>query len=76
MVVLRRVKFSRPEKPCLAVLPSSLQHVNVEKVFELGWDILQESENAVVRVLVAEGVEDEAFFGYEGVSVSGNPVSS
>jgi hypothetical protein len=75
LVVLRRVKFFRPEKPCFAVFPSSLQHVNVEKLFEFGWDILQESENAVVRVLVAEGVEDEAFFGYEGVSVSGNPVS-
>jgi len=48
----------------------------VEKLLELGWNILEESENSVVWVLVAEGVEDEAFFGYEGVSVSGNPVSS
>jgi hypothetical protein len=48
----------------------------VEKLLELSWNILEESENAVIWVLVAEGVEDEAFSGYEGVSVSGNPVSS
>jgi hypothetical protein len=47
----------------------------VEKLLELGWNILQESENSVGWVLVAEGVEDEAFFGYEGVSISWNPVS-
>jgi hypothetical protein len=40
----------------------------------LGWDVLQERENSVVWVLVPEGVEDEALFGYECVSVSGNPV--
>jgi hypothetical protein len=45
----------------------------VEKLFELGWDVLEECENSVCWVLVSEGVEDEAFFGYEGVSVSGNP---
>jgi hypothetical protein len=75
LVVLCCVKFFCPEKPCFAVLPSSLQHVDVEKLFELGWDILQERENSVVRVLVSESVEDETFFGYEGVSVSGNPIS-
>jgi len=48
----------------------------VEEVFEVGWDVLEESENAVGWVLVAEGVEYEAVFGYEGVSVSGHPVSS
>jgi hypothetical protein len=47
----------------------------MEKRLELGWDVLQEREDSVVRVLVSEGVEDEAFFGYEGVSVSWNPIS-
>jgi hypothetical protein len=46
----------------------------VEERFELGWDVLEERENAVLRVLVAEGVEDEAFLGYEGVSVCRNPI--
>jgi hypothetical protein len=48
----------------------------VEKLLELSWNILEESENSVAWMLVAEGVEDEAFFSYEGVSVSWNPVSS
>jgi hypothetical protein len=47
----------------------------MEKRLELGWDVLQERENSVVRVLVSESVEDETFFGYEGVSVSWNPIS-
>jgi hypothetical protein len=46
----------------------------VEKLFEFGWDVLEERENAVLRVLVAEGVEDEAFPGYERVSVCWNPI--
>jgi hypothetical protein len=75
-VILRSVKFFCPEKFGFAVFPCALQHFNVEKLLELSWNILEECENAVVWVLVAEGVEDEAFFGYEGVSVSGNPVSS
>jgi hypothetical protein len=70
------VKFFCPEKACFAVFPSAFQHVNVEKLFEFSWDILQESDNSVGWVFIAEGVEDEAFFGYEGVSVSWNPVSS
>jgi len=76
LVILCCVKFFCPEKPCFAVLPSPLQHVDIEKCLELGWDVLQESENSVVRVLVAEGVEYEAVFGYESVAISWNPVSS
>jgi hypothetical protein len=75
-VVLCGVKFFRPEKLFLAVLPSALQHVDVEKRLELGWDIFQERKNSLVGMLIPESVEDEAFFGYEGVSVSWNPVSS
>jgi hypothetical protein len=48
----------------------------MEKLSEFSWNILQKCENSVVWMLVAEGVEDKAFFGYEGVSVSGNPVGS
>jgi len=47
----------------------------MEKRLELGWGVLQERENSIVRVLVSESVEDETFFGYEGVSVSWNPIS-
>jgi len=47
----------------------------VEKRLELGRDVLQERENSVVRVLVPEGVENETVFGYEGISISGNPIS-
>ena len=50
--------------------------MDVEKCFEFCWNVFEERENSVVWVLVAEGIEDEAFFGYEGVSVSWNPVSS
>jgi hypothetical protein len=46
----------------------------VEKLFKLGWDVLEERENSFLRVLVAEGVEDEAFLGYEGVPVCRNPI--
>jgi len=35
----------------------------MKESFELGWDVLQERENSVVRVLVSKGVEDKAFFG-------------
>jgi len=48
----------------------------VEKLFELGWYILQESENSVVRVLVSESIENKTLFGYESISVSGNPISN
>jgi hypothetical protein len=75
LIILCRVKFFCPEKPCFAVLPSSLEQVNVEKLFELGWDILQESENSVVRVLVSESIENKTLFSYESISVSGNPTS-
>jgi len=47
----------------------------VEKRLELGWDILQERKNSLVGMLIPESVEDEAFFGYEGISISGNPIS-
>jgi hypothetical protein len=46
----------------------------VEKLLKLGWDVLEERENPAFRVLVAERVEYEAFFGDEGVSVAWNPV--
>jgi len=49
--------------------------VDVEKCFEFGWDVLEKCENSVLRVLVAESVEDEAIFGYEGITVSWNPIS-
>jgi hypothetical protein len=40
---------------------------------ELCGDVFKERENPVVWVFVPEGVEDEAVFGYERVSVRGNP---
>jgi hypothetical protein len=49
--------------------------LNVEERFEFGGDVLEKRENSVSGMLVAEGVEDEAVFGYERVSVSGNPFS-
>jgi len=48
----------------------------VEEVFEVGWDVFEEGEYSVGWVLVAEGVEYEAVFGYESVSVSGHPLGS
>jgi hypothetical protein len=50
--------------------------LNVEEGLELGRDVLEKRENPVVWMLVAEGVEDEAVFGYERVSVGGNPFCS
>jgi hypothetical protein len=49
--------------------------LNVEESLELGGDVLEKRENAVVGVLVPEGVEDEAIFSYERVSIGGNPIS-
>jgi hypothetical protein len=45
----------------------------MEKRFERRGDVFEKRENSVLRVLVPEGVEDEAVFGYERVSVGGNP---
>jgi hypothetical protein len=59
----------------LAVLPSSLQQVNVEELFELGWNVLQESKNSVVRVLVSESIENKTLFSYESISIGRNPTS-
>jgi hypothetical protein len=42
---------------------------------ELGGDVLEKRENPVDGMFIAEGVEDEAVFGYERVSVSRNPIS-
>jgi hypothetical protein len=47
----------------------------VEKLLELGWDILQESENSVVRVLVSESIENKTLFSYESISIGRNPTS-
>jgi hypothetical protein len=49
--------------------------VDVEERFEFGGDVFEEREHAVVWMLVPEGVEYEAVFGYERVSVGGNPFS-
>jgi hypothetical protein len=49
--------------------------VDVEKRFELRGDILEERENAVVRMLIPEGVKDKTVFGNERVAVGGNPFS-
>jgi hypothetical protein len=49
--------------------------MDVEKGFEFGWDVLQKRENSVSRVLVSESVENKAVFGYEGIAISGNPIS-
>jgi hypothetical protein len=47
--------------------------LNVEEGLELGGDVLEERENTVGGVLVAECIEDEAVFGNERVSVGGKP---
>jgi hypothetical protein len=49
--------------------------MDVEKCFEFGWDVLEKRENSVLRMLVAESVENEDIFGYEGIAVSWNPIS-
>jgi hypothetical protein len=71
LVVLGCVEFLCAEKLCVAIFPRSLQHVDAEERFEFGWNILEKSENTPFWMLVAESVEDEAFFGDEGVAVSG-----
>jgi len=47
--------------------------LDVEESLELGGDVLEECENSVFWVLAPESVEDESVFGYERVSVRGNP---
>jgi hypothetical protein len=74
LVVLRRVKLLRTEKPSFPVLPRSREHVNVEERFEVGWNVLEESENPPFWMLVPEGVEDEALLSDESVAVSGKPI--
>ena len=69
LIVLRRVKFLRPKKLRLAVIPSSCKHVNVEECLILGWNVLEEREHVLFWVLISEGVEDEAFLRDVRVSV-------
>jgi hypothetical protein len=73
LVILGCVKFFCPEKLCFAIFPSSFQHINVKKCLELGWDVLQERKNSLVWMLIPESVENKAFFGYEGISITWNP---
>jgi hypothetical protein len=47
----------------------------VEKRLELRRDVLQERENSLVWMLIPESVENKAFIGYEGISISRNPIS-
>jgi len=47
----------------------------VKKRLELGWNILQERKNSLVWMLIPESVENKAFIGYEGISISRNPIS-
>jgi hypothetical protein len=47
--------------------------LDVEECLEFGGYVFEERENPVTEMFVAEGVEDEAVFGYKRVSVGGNP---
>jgi hypothetical protein len=47
--------------------------LHIEESLELCGDVFEERENPVFGMLVPESVEDEAVFGYERVSVCGNP---
>jgi hypothetical protein len=47
----------------------------VKKLLELGWDILQESKNSAVRMLVSESIENKTLFSYESISIGRNPTS-
>jgi len=47
--------------------------LHVEERLEFGGDVFEECKNSVVGMLVAESVEDETVFGYERVSIRGNP---
>jgi hypothetical protein len=47
--------------------------LDVEERLEFGGDVLEERENPIIWMFVAESVEDEAVFGYERVSVGWNP---
>ena len=47
--------------------------MDVEERLEFGGDVLEERENPIIWMFVAEGVENEAVFGYERVSVGGKP---
>jgi hypothetical protein len=46
----------------------------MEHGFEVSWDVLEERENPARGVLVAEGVEYEAFLGDERVSIGWSPI--
>jgi hypothetical protein len=56
------------------VLPRSLQELYVEEFFESGWNVLEEGENSVIWMLIAEDVEYEALLGYKSVPVIWEPV--
>jgi hypothetical protein len=49
--------------------PGVCEILDFEKVLEVGRDIFQKSENSAFRMLISENVENEAFFGGEGVAV-------
>jgi hypothetical protein len=46
----------------------------MEHSFEVSWDVLEEREHPARGMLVAEGVEDEAFLRDERVAVGGSPI--
>src|SRR5208283_3778411 len=73
LVIFSRVEFFCSEKLVIPEFPCSLQHFNVKEFFEFCWDVFEECKNAVVWMLVSEGVEYEAVFGYKGVSIHRNP---
>jgi len=58
----------------LFVSPCSFQKINVKKRLEPGWNIFEESENLVFRVLISKDVEDKPFSGYKSISIYGKPV--
>jgi hypothetical protein len=63
---LGRVRFLRSV--------GAFKHFNVEEVLVFGWNVLEKGEDAVVWVLVAESVHDEAVGGDKGVSIHRGPV--
>ena len=74
LIVLRRVEFFGSEDFGLSVGPSVFKIFDVEETFEFCGYVFQKGENPALRMLIAEYVEDEAFFGCEGIAISRHPV--
>ena len=74
LVIFSSVKLLCTEKLVSTVSPRAFKHFNVKKLFVLGWNVLEKSKDAIVRMLIPESVKDKAVFCDECVSVHWNPI--